>query len=261
MDAATCTERGILAAPIADMPKYIVLFRRTADDEDYTYVTLEGPAEASADAAPTTVLDVLNTLVQEYINGHVPFTAHIDADGTVRLVLMAETPADVIVYHELDYEIGRMATPGDRVTLTYRPHGRQVRFPENIYVPRDVVVCNAYATLFRKERADGNRTPVELYESVVLPAGIYFDIDALILALNRNIKMRGERNGPVYFFTRGKKRHILRVAAHHRQPHPSQVTFVPTDAGYILGLWEPIDLLLGNKKYRDFAIEPKALVL
>jgi hypothetical protein len=87
-------------------------------------------------------------------------------------------------------------------------------------------------------------------------------VEAIAEALNGAIRMRGERNGPVYFFMKSKKkRGVLRIAAHHRQPEPSFIVLTPCDAGPLLGLEAPAKLVLGNKKYVDFHWLPCGLIL
>jgi hypothetical protein len=74
-----------------------------------------------------------------------------------------------------------------------------------------------------------------LNEDVVVPAGFYRDIAELVACMNKNIRMRGARNGFIYHFVIGKHGN-MGIEASHRQPEPSFILIKPLT--FVMGMWE-----------------------
>jgi hypothetical protein len=249
-----------------DFPSYGVFYEADDDsaDAEYTHLWL------TRDDPDTHLLQVVNDVIIAYVEGTIPFVVYISAESKdVRIALLKETARPVYVYRGYDERIGTLAHVGDELALPYVAKDLSLAvMPSSVFVPEDVVVMHVHATLFRKppsrvpEPGADLPKPFETEESLVLPAGTYASVEAIAEALNGAIRMRGERNGPVYVFMKSKKRRgVLRLAAHHRQPDPSFIVATPSEAGLLLGLAAPARLVLGNKKYVDFHGLPCGLVI
>lgn len=105
-----------------------------------------------------------------------------------------------------------------------------------IVVMQDRPVFKMTAYIYKKNTP----TVCVIQETVVLRAGFYQNITALIALLNMNITMRGERNGFIYQFVQGKssssKGMTMGVEAAHRQHEPSFLLIEPISS--MLGAWE-----------------------
>ena len=148
---------------------------------------------------------------------------------------------------------------GDGVAVDFGAPLRPVAPGEPLFVvPFDLAAFYVEATLYRKR----DKGSYSLTEWIHLPRGTYRSVQALADALNATVQMRGERNGPVYEFTASRRKPVLRLCAHHRQPHPSSVHLWPASAfvGAQLGLPTDLVMVLGNKKYVDFEAPPAVLI-
>lgn len=125
-------------------------------------------------------------------------------------------------------------------------------------VPATIPAFYVEATLYRKQ----DKGCYTLSEWVSLPQGTYDTLEELADALNSTSHMRGERNGPVYVFVASKRAPVLRLCAHHRQPHPSNVHIWPASVavGAQLGMPKDLVMVLGNKKYVDLLTPPASLI-
>lgn len=103
-----------------------------------------------------------------------------------------------------------------------------------IVVMQDRPVFKMTAYIYKKT----STTVCVITENVVLRAGFYPNITALIAILNMNITMRGERNGYIYQFVQGKTSRAMTmgVEAAHRQHEPSFLLIEPVSS--LLGAWE-----------------------
>jgi hypothetical protein len=101
-----------------------------------------------------------------------------------------------------------------------------------ILVMQDRPVFNMTAYIYKK-KPEGEF--YMLNDQVTIPAGFYANLCELVAIMNRNIKMRGERNGYIYHFIQGKNG-TMGIEAAHRQPEPSFVLIEPLST--VLGMWE-----------------------
>ena len=116
--------------------------------------------------------------------------------------------------------------------------------PIVVMMPRPVFTLTAYI-YSKKHESDF----YILHEDVTIPPGFYRNTTELIAIMNKNIAMRGARNGFIYNFVQGKHGKIG-IEASHRQPEPSFLLIKPLS--FVLGMWEgePHTLQLRtNKRY------------
>jgi len=236
-----------LAEPLIHMPLYYIINQR--HDGSYFGQIIDDVASA----ANASLGELIASIRVAHFKNDIPYFARTDEGGRLILVHMGG-PSPTYIFRGRDAHVATLTDVGQVLALPTPV----APIPSTlIFVPFDIPVFHIQATLFRKE----NKGSFEMYEDIILPAGVYASIDELADALNAAIQLFGERNGPIYFFMRSKKRPVLRLCAHHRQPHPSCVTISPVE-GTIgsLGLQYPANLVLGNKKYIDFHTIPKAIV-
>ena len=117
-----------------------------------------------------------------------------------------------------------------------------VTYETPIVVKQDIPLFDLTAYIYRKKDA-GYYVKTE---TLVMKAGFYSCMDTFIAQLNYCIKMRGERNGYIYHFIKGKEFMTLAVEAAHRQPDPSYIDIMPLNPS--LGFLDRTSLQLRTRK-------------
>jgi hypothetical protein len=277
-------------------PAY-AFFYKPQTDADYAHAWMHN-GEPEDDERP--LVDAINAFVAKYYNGTTPFTLSIDdVTREVRAELLQDTPAPVLVYHRYDERVGTLVRKGDALTLPYAMELLPLdKMPSSVFVPEDVVVAHVRASIFPKPRkeargarrlgeaegekakakavegpvgplfgaeplegADIRARPIELEDTIVLPAGTYFTVAELAQALNGSFKKRAKRGGQLLFEPARKRKVVLRLVARTRT---NAIAFeaTPTEAGRLLGLMGNIKVDLGAKRFFiDFHGLPSGLIM
>ena len=172
--------------------------------------------------------------------------ANVESDGLVRLTNMSQHTIHLFAnshnyigcwtpYESLHIPITSFVTTTPIMSIS-----------DPIVVMHDRLVFQLTAYIYKKKQQGDF---IVLNEEVVIPVGFYKNMTDLIAHMNKNIKMRGERNGFIYHFIQGKNGR-MGIESSHRQPDPSFLLIKPTSC--VLGMWEnePHTLYLRtNKKY------------
>jgi hypothetical protein len=160
------------------------------------------------------------------------------SEHTIHLFASSHTYIGCWTSHESKY-----ISATSFVTTTSTPC---MSISDPIVVMQDRLVFQLSAYIYKKKQQSDF---IILTEDVMIPMGFYKDMTDLIAHMNKNIKMRGERNGFIYHFYQGKNGR-MGIESSHRQPDPSFLLIKPTSC--VLGMWEdePHTLYLRtNKKY------------
>lgn len=179
-----------------------------------------------------------------------PTTDPTDPTDPTHIVLSNTSPVSTHLFADMYGYIGHWAPYEDKVIsiaefmnvqiIQIQTHSSSVILKSPILVMQDRPVFNLTAYIYKKPHKN-QETPTatpEFYmlnETVILQAGFYNTLSDLVAFINKNIKMRGERNGYIYHFVLGKSGKIG-IEAAHRQPEPSFMLIEPLSFSGVLGV-------------------------
>jgi hypothetical protein len=265
-----------------DFPAYLFFYKpvgaEASDEYDHDWMHTCGEEDDER-----SLVDGINAFVAKYYNCITPFTLSIDdVTQEVRAELLQDTPVPVLVYHQHDERVGTLVRKGDTLTLPYHMDFLPLdKMPSSVFVPEDVVVAHVRASIFPKPaKAEGTAEgegkamaaapvegpvgpPIELEDTIVLPAGTYFTVAELAQALNSSFKKRARRASHLLFEPARKKKAVLRLSA-RKKGHEDLWAFeaTPTEAGHLLGLMENAKVDLGaSKLFIDFEGLPSGVIM